>query len=446
MNVVNMMATTGSPYAASGMPQEYAGMGNLFAMQMGNALQNVQQTEALPMLPGDLSTADIEQLEGLLAMIQQLLAAGMLQQQELAPQVEQQLAELGQVVNQLPQVNAAAFVAQDRQNAIATFAQKGLSQEAAAKVVELMESLSKATETVKQPKWQEAGRQLQDLLAALGVQPTKEEKPAIARQNLFNVNVFATQAGEQNKDAKTTDVPMEIWKSTQPLRMNHALSSYQAEAGISSRFSTTAIESIKTIALQSDSAIVPETTAMPVQSPTVVMSPPAITGLAQLAQAGSGQMVQADQFAEQVTELFVKQMKIGSTNGVSEAKLILYPQSLGQVDVKITSQNGLITAQFAAETATGKELLDNQLPQLRAALTQLGLQVDRLEVTQQPAEQFGFQQQKEQSRQQRDGGRQQQKQQEERSEFSLDALVDRTEPIAAMWDRLKKAAGVEYSA
>ena len=88
--------------------------------------------------------------------------------------------------------------------------------------------------------------------------------------------------------------------------------------------------------------------------------------------------VHANQLPEQVTQIFVSKMNIKQINGVHEAKLVLNPQSLGQVDVTIKSHNGVITAQFHAETQAAKDMLDNQLPQLRAALTQQGLQVDRL--------------------------------------------------------------------
>jgi flagellar hook-length control protein FliK len=108
------------------------------------------------------------------------------------------------------------------------------------------------------------------------------------------------------------------------------------------------------------------------------------------------------------------------------------------VDVIITARDGVITAQFSAETAAGKELLDNQLPQLRAALTQQGLQVDRLEVNQHQASSFAFQQQREQARQQGDG-RQRQEQQEDQVEFSLEGLLEDSD-FAAVGRELGRAA------
>jgi flagellar hook-length control protein FliK len=68
-------------------------------------------------------------------------------------------------------------------------------------------------------------------------------------------------------------------------------------------------------------------------------------------------------------------------NGLSEAKITLIPEHLGQLQVKIAMQNGQLTAQLMAETTVARDLLENQLPQLRAALQSQGIQVEKLEVT-----------------------------------------------------------------
>ncbi|WP_160310240.1 flagellar hook-length control protein FliK [Neobacillus vireti] len=75
-----------------------------------------------------------------------------------------------------------------------------------------------------------------------------------------------------------------------------------------------------------------------------------------------------------------------STNGQLgniEARFSLYPEHLGHIEIKITSQLGQITAQIVAETGMAKEALEGQLHQLRQALQQHGLQVKNLEIVQQ---------------------------------------------------------------
>ncbi|MFJ7726508.1 flagellar hook-length control protein FliK [Neobacillus sp. NPDC097160] len=75
-----------------------------------------------------------------------------------------------------------------------------------------------------------------------------------------------------------------------------------------------------------------------------------------------------------------------STNGQlgsTEARFSLYPEHLGHIEIKITSQQGQISAQILAETGLAKEALEGQLHQLKQALQQQGLLVKNLEIVQQ---------------------------------------------------------------
>jgi flagellar hook-length control protein FliK len=112
--------------------------------------------------------------------------------------------------------------------------------------------------------------------------------------------------------------------------------------------------------------------------------------------------VNAAFFSREIVEMAIKQMKLSGGNGISEAKITLMPEHLGQVDVKISIQNGQVIAQFLADSVHGKEMIEGQLSQLRAALQSQGLQVDKLEVSQQQTTASGmFQDQ----RQQQNSGR-----------------------------------------
>ncbi|WP_166237969.1 flagellar hook-length control protein FliK [Paenibacillus turpanensis] len=133
--------------------------------------------------------------------------------------------------------------------------------------------------------------------------------------------------------------------------------------------------------------------------------------------------VQADQFADEVSRFLFKGFSITDAKGFSEAKLILRPEHLGQVDVRVSVQNGQVVATFAAETLQGKESIESQLASLRNALQNQGLQIAKIEVSHQPqfaSQQFqeGRQQQasQQQARQQRNGN--------EASSDSIDFAVD----------------------
>lgn len=139
-------------------------------------------------------------------------------------------------------------------------------------------------------------------------------------------------------------------------------------------------------------------------------NPETLRGFAPLvanAAAAATSFVAADQFAESMTGLIVQKFDLTTINGVSEAKLMLFPEHLGQVDVRITMQNGLLTAIFQTDTAMAKDMLDNQMAQLRSALQAQGLMVDKLEVSQgQSTTQLSQQHQGQGSSQQQASGRQ----------------------------------------
>jgi flagellar hook-length control protein FliK len=93
--------------------------------------------------------------------------------------------------------------------------------------------------------------------------------------------------------------------------------------------------------------------------------------------------VPVQQFAEQMGKYLVKQFVLTQGNGTHEAKILLHPEHLGQVDIRIMIQNGQLTAHFVTENGAARDLLENQLSQLRTALQGQGLQVDRMDVVQQ---------------------------------------------------------------
>jgi len=103
--------------------------------------------------------------------------------------------------------------------------------------------------------------------------------------------------------------------------------------------------------------------------------------------------VPVSRFAELMTGMAVKQFGLTQNNGVSEARITLLPEHLGQVDVKISVHNGQLTAQFVTDNAAAREMLENQLAVLRNSLQSQGLQVEKLEVTHNPFQSEAFQEQ-----------------------------------------------------
>lgn len=92
--------------------------------------------------------------------------------------------------------------------------------------------------------------------------------------------------------------------------------------------------------------------------------------------------VPVEHFGKEMGGFLVSKLEIVKLQGMSQARISLYPEHLGQVDVKITMQNGQLIAQFVTEHAFARESLEGQMAQLRSALQAQGLQVNKLEVTQ----------------------------------------------------------------
>ena len=162
-----------------------------------------------------------------------------------------------------------------------------------------------------------------------------------------------------------------------------------------------------TVALKAD--------ATPVTDAEPVIHPSSIVTAGELSLRSSGTVVskpaepvmQATNFAKEMTQFVVSKLDIVNQKGFSEATISLRPEHLGKLDVQITLQNGQLVARFMTEHVMAKDMLEQQMMQLRSSLQSQGIQVERLEVTQNSS--LG-------SEMYQDGGRQQgQSQQQRRS-------------------------------
>lgn len=85
-------------------------------------------------------------------------------------------------------------------------------------------------------------------------------------------------------------------------------------------------------------------------------------------------------FSEEFGKLLIKNVTL--PNGESQMNIQLQPKELGQISVKLSSQEGIISAQIIVQSALGKELMDSQIHQLKQSLVVQGYQVDKIEVQQ----------------------------------------------------------------
>ncbi|HZG15083.1 MAG TPA: flagellar hook-length control protein FliK [Candidatus Bathyarchaeia archaeon] len=462
MNVANPIAVQAAVMPAAAQGQVVSGpaqtLTGVFAMEMGNALQGMPQLAELPTFAEGMSEEDMEALANLMAMLQAMFAENNPQQLQLEGEGAELLGEdavqtlqslIAKYAGAL-EVQTAASVAQaDKQAVVNAFMNQGLSQEEAETFTNMLLVMAKPASGQKNAGIETVTQQVNKLLEALGVEISKEEKSQSAVKNPLLQQNASFAAFRLNQTAQVSDQHNTAdAQSIQNLQMNQALSKYQAEIGIRN-ISAKTVEVQGVMAAGTQAATPTEgQQSQPLTAPVTVQGN-LITGVAEEQTAvSSRQVVNADQFATEMTDLFVKQMKLGTFRGFSEAKITLNPESLGQVDVKLTLQNGMLTAHFTAETKAGKELLDNQMSQLRTALMNQGLQVERLEVSQPQQQQnaaFTFQQQREQARQQQNNQNQQKQDDGEQAEFSIEKLVEGTGTVDRSLNRLRGLRNVEYT-
>ncbi len=81
-----------------------------------------------------------------------------------------------------------------------------------------------------------------------------------------------------------------------------------------------------------------------------------------------------------VVDQILDKMKVEVKADVSEIKIALKPAHLGDVTLKIATNNGIITAQFVADSQRVKELIESQFQSLEDTLKQQGIDVGSLSV------------------------------------------------------------------
>jgi len=82
-----------------------------------------------------------------------------------------------------------------------------------------------------------------------------------------------------------------------------------------------------------------------------------------------------------VMNQILSHVKVQSIEGVAEIKMTLKPEALGDVTLKIATLNGIVTAQFVAESQRIKEVIEANFSLLRDSLQQQGVNISELSVS-----------------------------------------------------------------
>ena len=117
-------------------------------------------------------------------------------------------------------------------------------------------------------------------------------------------------------------------------------------------------------------------------------------------------------FSAELSEMIPERMQLMKNGDESHIRIKLSPENLGQLDIRLTNADGKVTAHIVTATSAAKDMIESQLHQLRHSLVQQGVQLDKVEVIQQPqpASQNSFMQDgRSQQGQQFDQGKQRQR-------------------------------------
>lgn len=347
----------------------------------------VGKTDAAPVEEAIAATAITELLTIIDGLIEQL-ETSTVGEGELPEENEQQLEQLEAALDQMTALLALL-------GAPVTIIHQSTRKASILDVNPSTDLVATNTASVKSGL-QDALLQLQALLQQGSVKRVQQQEPTalIVQQLQALTAVLESDPVDTNKaQTKSTPIiqPLFIAQNVPQIEVSTLLQRLSQQA-VHPAFLSSALISNERIV---EAEVTGQTIEAFPQMQLGTSSPETLRGAAPLIAnaAAATSFVVADEFAQSMTGLIVQKFDLTNVNGVSEAKLMLFPEHLGQVDVRITMQNGLLTAVFQTDNAMAKDMLDNQMSQLRSALQAQGLMVDKLEVSQgQTAAQLSHQQ------------------------------------------------------
>ncbi|KYG35054.1 flagellar hook-length control protein FliK [Alkalihalobacillus trypoxylicola] len=96
--------------------------------------------------------------------------------------------------------------------------------------------------------------------------------------------------------------------------------------------------------------------------------------------ANQNQEVHSRQMLEQLVQIFQRQVKAGLPNQTQKIQVRLHPEHLGRLDIQVMQQEGVLVAKILTTSHAAKELIESQILQLRQALQQQQLPLEKIEI------------------------------------------------------------------
>lgn len=90
---------------------------------------------------------------------------------------------------------------------------------------------------------------------------------------------------------------------------------------------------------------------------------------------------QSDALIKEIQNL-INRSQLSGQPGNMKLFLKLFPENLGQIRIELVQKDGVMTARLLATTAMGKELLENNINQLKSGFVAQNIQMERIDVAQ----------------------------------------------------------------
>lgn len=143
----------------------------------------------------------------------------------------------------------------------------------------------------------------------------------------------------------------------------------------------TTVEAVATSQTQAGETARPDATTNSAVTGNLVAD---VAGVARTNQSTSSEPViaiKAEKFQAEMQQLIVKRAALIEAPGRQEFRIILEPQGLGEIEVRIQKIGKQLSVQFTADTTLAKGMLDAGLAGLKASLQTSGIQLDRVDVS-----------------------------------------------------------------
>ena len=109
-----------------------------------------------------------------------------------------------------------------------------------------------------------------------------------------------------------------------------------------------------------------------------------ITGAQQTATrvtALAAEQIRAPEAPREIINQIADRIRVDVRGNITELRLLLRPESLGEVSLRIATINGIVTAQFIAENQRVRQIIEANFGELKEALAERGVEVGELSVS-----------------------------------------------------------------